>query len=250
MERQKDAAIENLDEQLEQGLISQEQYEEQKKTLEDDYAEKEKEVKLEQWRRQKALDLTQAIIGGALAAVRAYAEGGPYAGPFLAAMIAAATGFQIAAIENQPEPYAKGGYVPRRTVYQAGEAGPEWVASNSLLNDPQAAPIIKQLEAYQRGNRRALADIPMEQINMPVATAAALELGRRSTGAVSVAAMPFNQQPQQMNVSMPEDGEMMKLWRELASYLKDPNNRRAVISRQTMTDFESNENFLRNRARL
>ena len=49
---------------------------------------------------------------------------------------------------------------------------------------------------------------------------------------------------------MPDNREMMQLWRELATYLKDPRNRQAVISRQTMTDFEGNENFLRNRARL
>lgn len=251
IERQKESAIENLDEQLEQGLISQEEYEESKKTIEDEYDEKEKEAKLEQWRRQKALDVTQAIIGGALAAVRAYAEGGPYAGPFLAAMVAAATGIQIAAIENQPEPYAKGGYVPRRTVYQAGEAGPEWVASNSLLNDPVTAPVIEALEAYQRGNSRALADIPMAQLNMPVVAAAARELGRRSAGAIGAeVASGWNPGVQRVTVEMPGGDEAMKLWRELAKYLKDPNNRRAVISRQTMKDFEDFENFLRSRAGL
>nr|MCR5064426.1 hypothetical protein [Bacteroidales bacterium] len=250
MEKQKDAAIKNIDEQLEQGVISQEQYEEQKKSIEDEYTKKENETKLEQWRRQKALDLTQAIIGGALAAVRAYAEGGPYAGPILAAMIAAATGIQIAAIANQPEPYAKGGYVPKRTVYQAGEAGPEWVASNRLLNDPEAAPIIKSLEAYQRGNRKALADIPMAQINMPVATRAAQELGHRRSIAESGIASAVRTINPNVSVTMQQDGEMMDLWRELANYLKDPKNRQAVISRQTMTDFEGNENFLRNMARL
>lgn len=250
MEKQKDVAIRNIDEQLEHGVISQEQYEEQKKSIEEEYTKKENETKLEQWRRQKALDLTQAIIGGALAAVRAYAEGGPYAGPVLAAMIAAATGIQIAAIANQPEPYAKGGYVPKRTVYQAGEAGPEWVASNRLLNDPETAPIIKSLEAYQRGNCRALADIPMAQINMPVATRAAQELGRRRSIAESGIVSAVGSINPNVSVTMQQDGEMMELWRKLANYLKDPKNRQAVISRQTMTDFEGNENFLRNMARL
>ena len=165
-------------------------------------------------------------------------------------MVAAATGFQIAAIENQPEPYAKGGYVPKRTVYQAGEAGPEWVASNTLLNDPQAAPIIEQLEAYQRGNRRALADIPMEQINMPVATRAAQELDRRRSLAESNVASAVGSINPNVSVQMPDNREMMQLWRELATYLKDPRNRQAVISRQTMTDFDSKESFLRNRASL
>ena len=168
----------------------------------------------------------------------------------MAATIGTLTAAQILAITSQPEPYAKGGYVPKRTVYQAGEAGPEWVASNSLLTDPVAAPVIEQLEAYQRGNRRALADIPMAQLNMPVATRAARELGRRrslSEGRLSEALPAINPN---VSVTMPGNEEVMQLWRELSAYLKDPKNRQAVISRQRMEDFEKQEQFLRNRARL
>ena len=247
MKQQKDDAVENLDEQLDAGLISQEEYEERKKKLEDDYAERENEVKLEQWKRQKALDLTQAIIGGALAAVRAYAEGGPIAGPILAALVSAATGLQIAAIANQPEPYAKGGFVNKKTYMMAGEAGREWVASNSLLTDGATAPIIDALEAYQRGNRRALEDIGMAQLRLPAAMAAAEEIGRSrvvvNPPSVTVAA-PSSA------TSTVSDPQLLSVMRELASYMKDPKNRQAVISRRTMEDFEKNEGFLRNKARL
>ena len=251
LEREKDAEIETLDEQLEQNLISQEEYESRKKELEDNYKDKADEAALEAWRREKLLGESEATIAAAVATMKIWAGEGTTAYKVaMTALMAAEFAAQLAAIKNEPEPYARGGYVPRRTVYQAGEAGPEWVASNSLLTDPVAAPIIEQLEAYQRGNRRALADIPMAQLNMPVATRAARELGRRrslSEGRLTEAIPAINPN---VSVTMPWNDEMIQLWRELAAYLKDPKNRQAVISRQRMEDFEKQEQFLRNRARL
>ncbi|MBQ9587858.1 MAG: phage tail tape measure protein [Bacteroidales bacterium] len=251
LEEERDAEIETLDEQLEQNLISQEDYESRKKELEDNYKDKADEAALEAWRREKLLGASEATIAAAVATMKIWAgEGSTAYKVAMSTLMAAEFAAQLLAIKNEPEPYARGGYVPRRTVYQAGEAGPEWVASNSLLTDPVAAPVIEQLEAYQRGNRRALADVPMAQLNMPVATRAARELGRRrslSEGRLSEALPAINPN---VSVTMPQNEEVVQLWRELAAYFKDPNNRRAVISRQTMTDFENNEQFLRSRARL
>ena len=253
MRRRNEEETATLDEQLEQQLISQEEYNQRKKELDDEYNDKEKEIRKEQWVRNKLLSAGEATIEGALAVLKALNDKtipSTAARIAMAATIGTLTAAQILAITSQPEPYAKGGYVPRRTVYQAGEAGPEWVASNSLLTDPVTAPIIEQLEAYQRGNRRALADIPMAQLNMPVATRAARELGRRrslSEGRLSEALPAINPN---VSVTMPWNDEMIQLWRELATYLKDPKNRQAVISRQRMEDFEKQEQFLLDRARL
>ena len=252
LEKEKDAEIETLDEQLEQGLISQEDYEERKKELEDNYEEEAKKAEKEAWRREQAYAYSEAVINAALAAIKLWAGEGTTAYKIgMSALLAAEMATQIAAIANQPEPYAKGGYVRKETVYKAGEAGPEWVASNQLLKDPQTAPMIKALEAYQRGDRRALADIPMAQLNMPVVTAAARELGRRNAGAIGAEVVSgWKPSQQKVTVEMPGGDEMMQLWRDLAEYLKDPKNRVAVINRQTMKDFEDNENFLRSKARL
>lgn len=253
MRRRNEEETATLDEQLEQQLISQEEYNQRKKELDDEYNDKEKEIRKEQWVRNKWLSAGEATIEGALAVLKALNDKtipSTAARIAMAATIGTLTAAQILAITSQPEPYAKGGYVPRRTVYQAGEAGPEWVASNTLLSDPATAPIIEALESYQRGNRRALADIPMAQIDMPVATAAARELGRRTVGAMENTLLSMPTATQKFDVNMPDSGEMMKLWQDLATYLKDPKNRQAVISRQTMTDFERNEQFLRNKARL
>ena len=253
MRRRNEEETATLEEQLEQQLISQEEYNQRKKELDDEYNDKEKEIRKEQWVRNKLLSAGEAAIEGALAVLKALNDKtipSTAARIAMAATIGTLTAAQILAITSQPEPYAKGGYVPRRTVYQAGEAGPEWVASNSLLTDPVAAPIIEQLEAYQRGNRRALADIPMAQLNMPVATRAARELGRRrslSEGRLSEALPAINPN---VSVTMPGNEEMLQLWRDLSTYLKDPKNRQAVISRQRMEDFEKQEQFLLDRARL
>ncbi len=251
LEDQKDEEIKILDDQLEQGLISQENYDKRKEELETEYRDKAHEAELEDWRRQKAYGYSEAVINSAVAATKLWAGEGTTAYKIaMSALLAAEMATQIAAIASQPEPRAKGGYVESERLYRVGERGREWIASNSLLNDPATAPVIEALEAYQRGNRRALADVPMAQLNMPVATAAARELGRRTVGAMENTLLSMPTATQKFDVNMPDSGEMMKLWQELATYLKDPKNRQAVISRQTMTDFETNENFLRSKARL
>ena len=238
-EEQKNAAIENLDDQLKEGLISQEEYNEQKQELEDEYTEKEKQTNLAIWKRQKALSLSEASIQSALAVLKAW-NSMPYPANLVPVGIATAMGAaQIAAIATEPAPYAKGGYVPREQIYKAGEAGPEWVASNKLLADQRTAPIIEALEKYQRGNTKALDDIPMARLNADVAMAAARELGSRA----------FDRSGSALPGTSGAD-EQLKVLKEVAAYLKDPRNRQAVISRQTLDDFERGESFLRNKARL
>lgn len=250
LEDEKEAGIKSLDQQLEQGLISKETYEQSKTELEEKYTEKANEEKKKQWQRDKAYATSEATINAALAAIKLWAaEGGTAYKIAMSAALAAEMATQIAAITKQPEPYAKGGYVPRRTVYQAGEAGPEWVASNQLLSDPQTAPIIQTLEDYQRGNRHALADIPMAQLDTPAAISASEQIGRNRVVVQPQSAAAVWEHPTAAAVGN-DSREMVNLMRELVNYEKDPRNRQAVISRRTMDDFNNNENFLRNRARL
>lgn len=248
--KEHEAKTKELDKQLDEGIISQEEYNERKEKMQTEYDEKEKALQLEIWKRQKALNIGQAVMEGALAVLKALSSAPPPYNAVLAGISGALAAVQIAAIASEPEPYAKGGYVERRTVYQAGEAGPEWVASNRLLSDPATAPVIDALESYQRGNRRALSDIPMAQLNMPVASRAAAELGRRRSISEGGMAAAFQNTPQNITVAMPEREEELGILRELAKYLKDPKNRQAYISRRTMEDFDKQEDFLRNRARL
>ena len=85
-------------------------------------AEKNKSLQKEEFERTKKFSIAQAIIQGALAIAHALA--GPW--PFNlinAGIVGIASGVQIAAIANQPAPFAKGGIVTGPTNALIGEAG-------------------------------------------------------------------------------------------------------------------------------
>ena len=244
-QKEKEANEDLLKEQLDNGIITQEEYNEQVDALNKEYDAKEKEIQLEQWRREKALNIGKATMEGALAVLKALASAPPPYNAILAAIAGGLAAVQIAAIATEPEPYARGGYVEKDTTfYRAGEKGREWVASNSLLQDPATAPIIEQLEAYQRGNHRALADIPMATLDFPAAAAAAKRIGDRQVMLRSEAASTLWEHPTATSMTG-DNHEMVSILRELTQYLEDPQNRQAVITRKTMTTFEDNESFLR-----
>lgn len=235
LEDEKDAEVKLLDDQFEQGIISEEEYNNRKLELQEEFDAKALEAEKEDWRRQKAYGYSEAVINAAVAATKLWAGEGTTAYKIaMSALLAAEMATQIAAINSQPEPRAKGGYINNNQLYRVGEAGREWIASNRLLKDPATAPMIQALEAYQRGNHRAL---QMDQLNMPVVMQAARELGRRSTGSSD-------------RFTASKGDDMLKVMKDLAAYLEDPKNRVAIISHRTQKDFNDNDDFLYNHARL
>jgi hypothetical protein len=87
----------NLQTQLDEGIISREEYE-----------VKRKQILTQQAEDQKAFAVFDSAINGSLAVVNAFADGGP----ILAAIVAAAVAAQVAAIASAPTPqFAEGGLV-------------------------------------------------------------------------------------------------------------------------------------------
>ena len=85
-----------------------EEYEAKQEQLLEQYAEKEREIKQQQWQANKDYALTQAVINGAMAVTKAWAEMGPL-GWVGAALTTAATAAQIAIISGQEMPkFAQG----------------------------------------------------------------------------------------------------------------------------------------------
>lgn len=131
--------------------------------------EREKELaklKKEQSRKQFAMQVIATIAQTAANAVQAYSAGLSVGGPAglvlapIAAALAVAQGaVQIALIKKQQQAaeaqgYSKGGFTkPGRVDEPAGivHAG-EWVASQKLLKDPVARPMIEALDYAQRTN--------------------------------------------------------------------------------------------------
>ena len=130
--------------------------------------QKEKEIakaKNEANKKMFAMQVIQAVAQTATNAINAYGSAAaiPVVGfimaPIAAAMAVAAGALQIAAIKKQQQAseaqgYAKGGFTPTGAVDEevgVVHAG-EWVASQKLLANPVARPIINALDYAQRTN--------------------------------------------------------------------------------------------------
>lgn len=130
--------------------------------------EKEKEIaklKNEASKKMYAMQILQAIAQTATNAINAYGSAaaipvvGFVLGPIAAAMAIAAGAIQIGTIQKQQQlaeaqGYSEGGFTPMGDVDQevgVVHAG-EWVASQKLLKNPVARPLINALDYAQRTN--------------------------------------------------------------------------------------------------
>jgi TP901 family phage tail tape measure protein len=134
---------------VEMSKMTEEQKEAAVKKIEDKYAQKKmqadekidakrKALELKAAKREKAMKIASAIMGTAQAVVNALAQGGPYAGPILAGVMAGLGAAQIATIASTPLPMASGGivYGPTNALvgeYPGAQNDPEVVAPLSKL---------------------------------------------------------------------------------------------------------------------
>lgn len=135
------------------------------KTLEEQKQKELAKKKNEANKKMFAMQVIQAVAQTAQNAISAYGSAAaiPLVGyilaPVAAAMAVAAGAIQIAAIKKQQQAsesqgYAKGGFTPKGSKFQevgVVHAG-EWVASQEMLANPVARPIINALDYAQRTN--------------------------------------------------------------------------------------------------
>lgn len=157
-----------LESQLNNGIITQEQYYLSVREMEAEAANKKAEMEYKQAKAEKVARLFSAV-GSTAQAVAQALTAGPIMGPILAGIVGALGAVQIGIIASQPLPqkqsYAKGGYTQGigftdhsghevAGVVHAGEyVIPEW-----LLKDPQVANVAQWLEARRIGNERGMAN--------------------------------------------------------------------------------------------
>lgn len=230
-----------LQRQLDDGLISQKYYNAQLLKMEREKEAKEKKMKHEQFERDRAASIAKVLIEGGLAVAMAFSQYGWPWGLIPAALSTAQTAAQTAMIAAQVNPYAKGSYIRGPQLALMGEEGDEWVASNKLLRDKRTASIIEALDQYQNGNRSALAGITFAAPDPKSLSQAA-----RANGGTFA---PSNQTTNNYYQNT-DNPELLYEIRMLRKYMEDPNNRRAYISRRMQLDFETNENELKELARL
>jgi len=117
-EQEAEALEDELSRQKEAGEITVEQETEKQKQIND--------LRKKAFVAEKANNIANALINGALAITQCLAQLGPIAGPIAAGLVGATTALQVATISSQQfTPMAKGGIVTQATPIIAGEAGPE-----------------------------------------------------------------------------------------------------------------------------
>ena len=145
--------------QLNQGYISQAQYQKEVQRLDEEAESKKKELALKQFKAQKAANMLNIIANTAMAVMRAYSDAGPFAGTPLAAIIGAIGAVQLGIVAaQQPPSYARGGYTKGlgftdETGYEVAGVvhGKEYVTPEWLLADPQVARVTEWIEAKRTG---------------------------------------------------------------------------------------------------
>lgn len=145
--------------QLNQGYISQAQYQKEVQRLDEEAEAKKKELAIKQFKAQKAANMLNIIANTALAVMRAYSDAGPLAGTALAAIVGAIGAVQLGIVAaQQPPSYAKGGYTKGLGFTdETGQEvagvvhGKEYVIPAMLLADPQVARVTEWIEAKRTG---------------------------------------------------------------------------------------------------
>ena len=145
--------------QLNQGYISQAQYQKELQRLDEEAESKKKELALKQFKAQKAANMLNIVANTAIAVMRAYSDTGPLAGTALAAIVGAIGAVQLGIVAaQQPPSYARGGYTKGlgftdETGYEVAGVvhGKEYVTPEWLLADPQVARVTEWIEAKRTG---------------------------------------------------------------------------------------------------
>lgn len=156
-EQENEEAMTALSEQYTNGIISYEEYCEKKKELDKKAAQEEYKLKMWEW----TASFLQATANIAQGVAKALAEGGPYAGPILAALIGASGAIQIATIvANKPKApsFATGGIV-QGTSYSGDKVKANVNSGEMILNAQQQANLWKMANSAEGGSA---------VVNMPV----------------------------------------------------------------------------------
>ncbi len=191
-----------LEQRLNSGLMTQEQYNREVEAMEAEQAAFEEELALKAAKRQKALQLVQAIINTAVGVTMALGSMMPPFNFINAGLVAALGAAEIAIIASTPVTSGaeeggkifttreqdgkqfparlsprKRGLVSEPTIL-VGEAGPEYVIPNEGMQNPTLAPILATIEQARRSG--TLKSLDFGAVYSPTVVAPGFAAGGRT----------------------------------------------------------------------
>jgi len=155
-----------LDKAREKELSNEKLTEDQRDKIREKYRKKEAALKLEQWKKQKAADIVQGIIKGALAVITAMSQLGPWGA--VAAGVAVAA--ELAVIAAQKPPQFKSGGFTDRSISDDTPVGEvhanEFVANAYATRNPSVRKVLNIIDYAQKSGA-------IKTINLPAIVASA-----------------------------------------------------------------------------
>lgn len=226
----------DLEKRLKAGLITEAQYNAELQSMESEADAYKEELELKQAKRQKAMNLVEAIINTAVSVTKTFAQFGWPAGIVPAAVQAALGAAQIAAIATTPittgaeeggfqdvtrkqdgrkfrarlNPDARG-FISTPTLL-VSENGQEYVIPNDGLQNPTLMPLINTIETARRNG--TLRNLRFESIYPAISS-----MGR-ATGGFS--AMPSSSGTPAITKAQIEDERLLHLLERLDERLEKP----------------------------
>jgi hypothetical protein len=245
-----------LADQLDKGLIKQEEYNARISQLDADLDKKKAELNRKQAERDKKLKIFQAVTSTAMGVVNAIAQAHLFPFNFvLGALVAAAGIAQVAAITSEPLPeYIDGGYngftkgdgiytSSSGRPFRAGERNKrEWIGSNHMLTNPYTGPIIATLENVQRG--RVPASIFADAINPPAfktMTASMPQYAKGGYNGTSTGTQTVVQQGIDITPLVIGINTLIDKTTQLTNFMSDPKNRQAYITDKTLKTYNKED---------
>jgi TP901 family phage tail tape measure protein len=249
-EEKADRKKEILDDQLARGVLSEEEYNKKVEAIDEELQRKQAEEAVAKAQRDKIASLFSIASDTARAIMASVAASPLTLGMPWTAIIGGIGALQSAAVLAQPLPeYATGGYTDGDRVYRAGEAGEEWIAPYSMLQDPLTGPVISNLENIRKG----LAP-KTSATTIPDFSAA------QSVTRASIPATSYSSDPQSYPAGQSSDNSAQILIEEtkglrdevkkLTEFLSDPDNRRAYISYDLLKKYEKEVQNLQELGRI
>lgn len=156
-----DSKLQLLQQQLDNGIISQANFNAQKSQLDSEYAQKEKELKEKQFKNNKAMQLINATIATAVGVANALGTQPPPLGLIMAGIAGALGAAQIAIIASQPTPkFAQGGILNGESHANGGIKTPygELEGGEAVINKRSTAlfaPLLSAINVAGGGKKFA-----------------------------------------------------------------------------------------------
>ena len=235
-EKDNDKKKKSLEKRLNAGLISEAQYNEEVEAMDREYDAFAEELAIKQAEREKAMNLTQAIINTALGVTMTLAQWGVPWGLIPAGIMAAMGAAEIALIASTPittgaeeggEIFTKRaqdgktfkarlspdsrGFISSPTVL-VGENGTEYVIPEDGVNNPSLRPFLYTLETARRNG--TLRNIDFSSV-YPAPMA-----GRAAGGYVSSSSILPTGSP--AGAAFTQDPQLMTILREINEKLDNP----------------------------